>query len=108
MTAPDFTWDTGHRAFRLPEALEFLKEHTAQPEHSRLVYKAEFFSGGSYTDYTGAELAGPHMRVYRYAANADGKRFLCWHGYDGAEGHHAAEAKPLNFRLDRLPYEIGG
>lgn len=108
MQTPDLTWDGNHPAFHSAAALEFVREHTAQPEHCRFVYKTEFFEDGSYADYTGAELAGPHMRVYRYAANANGSRFICWHGFDGTEGHHAAEEKPLDFRLDCLPYEIGG
>lgn len=107
VTAPVFVWDTRHPAFHSPAAVAFLKEHTPQPEHSRYVYKTEFFEDGSYIDHTGAELAGPHMRVYRYAANAEGRRFMCFHGCE-VDGHHAAEARPLDFQLSSLPYDIGG
>ena len=108
MTEPEFTWDSSHPAFHSPVALKFLQDNVALPEHAEKVYKTEFFAGGSYTDHAGTELDGPHMRVYRFAVNDSGRLFMCWHGFDGEDGNHAAEARPLDFPLDDLPREIGG
>jgi hypothetical protein len=98
----DFAWDSGHPAFRMQEALDYLKRHTGKPEHYRFVHRVEFYKGDSYTVPTGETLAGSHMTIYRYAVNEAGRRFICWHG-----DHHAAMAEPLSFPLpDGLPYNL--
>jgi hypothetical protein len=103
----DFAWDSAHPAFRMKEALDYLKRHTTKPEHTRFVHRVEFYKGGGFTGEDGKTLSGCHMVVYRYAANEDGHRFICWHGLNGEEGHHAAMAKPLTFPLPAgLPYNL--
>ncbi len=79
---PVFTWDKDHEAFHTREAHEWVKRYL---DRATTIYRVEFYEDG------------PHMIVYQYKVNAEGKRYR--------EGEDAAREAPFRVELDELPLE---